>query len=100
MSQTASVWLVLLVALAAANLPFFNERVMLVGPRRPMKALGWRVLEMLLLWGVTLALGFALEARIGQIQPQRWEFYAGFGCLFVALAFPGFVWRYLMKHRP
>ena len=40
------------------------------GPKRQPKALAWRALELLVLWGLTVALGFGLEARLGQIQPQ------------------------------
>lgn len=98
MSSSAAVWLVILVAAIAANLPFVNERLLVVGPRRSPKGLGWRLLELLLLFGATLGIGLALEARIGQNQPQGWEFYAAFGCMFLTLAFPGFVWRYLRKH--
>jgi len=89
---------VILVAAVAANLPFINERLFIVGPRRDPKHLGWRLLELVLLWGVTIAIGFALEARLGQIQRQGWEFYAAIACLFLTLAFPGFVWRYLKRH--
>lgn len=99
MSQTASVWLLLLVAVVAANLPFLSERLLLVGPRRAPKALGWRLLELMLMCGLVLLLGLGLERRIGQIQPQGWEFYAVMVCLFFTLAFPGFVWRYLMRRR-
>jgi len=99
MNQTAAVWLVLVVAVVAANLPFLTERVLIVGPRRASKALAWRLLELLLLGGLTLLLGFALEARLGQRQAQGWEFYAAAFCLFLTFAFPGFVWRYLRKHR-
>jgi hypothetical protein len=98
MSHGAQVWLVLGVALILANLPFLNERLFVVGPRRAPKALGWRALELLLFAALSLALGFAIEARIGQRQPQGWEFYAAFGCLFLTFAFPGFVWRYLRRH--
>ena len=97
MNQSASVWLVLLVALAAANWPFCTERLLLVGPRRAPKALSWRLLELALLAALTLGLGFALEARLGQRHAQGWEFYAAALCLFVTFAFPGFVWRYLRK---
>ena len=99
MGQSAGVWLVLGVALVAANLPFVNERLLVVGPRRAPKELAWRLLELLLLGAATLVLGFALEARIGQRQPQGWEFYAALGCLFLTFAFPGFVWRYLRRRR-
>jgi Na+(H+)/acetate symporter ActP len=99
MSHGAAVWLVLLVAVVAANLPFVNERRFIVGPRSAPKSLGFRVLELVLLYLLTLGLGFAIEARIGQRQPQGWEFYAAFGCFFVTLAFPGFIWRYLRRGR-
>ena len=99
MGSSAAVWLVLLVAIVAANLPFINERLFIVGPRQAPKALGWRLLELVVGWGLTLALGFALEARAGQIQAQGWEFYAALGFAFLTFAFPGFVWRYLRRHR-
>jgi hypothetical protein len=97
MNHTAEVWLVMACAAVAANLPFINERLFIVGPRRDPKALSWRLLELLILFGLTLGLGMLLEARIGQRQPQGWEFYAAALFLFVTLAFPGFVWRYLRR---
>jgi hypothetical protein len=97
MSSSAAVWLVILVSAIAANLPFLTERLFIVGPRRDPKPLAWRLLELAVLWGLTLAIGFALEARIGQRQPQGWEFYAALGCLFLTLGFPGFIWRYLRR---
>ena len=94
---SASVWLVLFVAFVAANLPFVNERLFVVGPVRAPKAIAWRLLELVVLWALTLALGFALEARAGQSQRQGWEFYAALGFTFLTFAFPGFVWRYLRR---
>jgi Protein of unknown function (DUF2818) len=99
MDTSAAVWLVLLIALVAANLPFVNERLFVVGPQRAPKVIGWRLLELVLLWGLTLAIGFALEARAGQRQAQGWEFYAALGFTFLTFAFPGFVWRYLRRGR-
>lgn len=97
MDQSAAVWLVLAAAIVAANLPYFSERVLLVGPRRGPKAAWWRVAEIVLMAALTFGLGSALEARIGQRHPQGWEFYAAAACLFVTLGFPGFVWRYLRR---
>jgi hypothetical protein len=97
LSHAAEVWTVLIVALIAANLPFVNERLFVVGPKRHPKSLAWRLLELLVLGALTLGLGMLLEARIGQRQPQGWEFYAAAGCLFLTFAFPGFVWRYLRR---
>lgn len=99
MEQGASVWMVLLVALIAANAPYLSSRILLVGPRREPKAAGWRLLELFLLAVITLLVGFGLEARLGQRAPQGWEFYAAGFALFVTLGFPGFVWRYLRRSR-
>ncbi|WP_076999199.1 DUF2818 family protein [Variovorax sp. KK3] len=100
MSDSASVWLVLLVALAAANLPFLNERLFGVVPlgARPKKSLGLRLLELVILYFLAGGIGLLFERRVGQISPQGWEFYAVTGALFLVLAFPGFTWRYLLKH--
>lgn len=97
MSHAAEVWTVILFALVAANLPFVNERLFIVGPKRAPKAFGWRLLELLLLAAITFGLGVLLEDRIGQRQAQTWQFFAAAGCLFITFAFPGFVWRYLRK---
>jgi hypothetical protein len=81
MTQSASVWFVVLVALLAANLPFLNDRLLAV----------------VLLYFVVGGLGLLLEQRLGRIAPQGWEFYAITGTFFLTLAFPGFVFRYLYK---
>ncbi len=100
MSQSASVWLVLLVALLAANLPFFTERILgLVAPPGATKSLAFRIGELGLLYFFVGGIGLMFERRVGQIAPQGWEFYAVTVALFVVLAFPGFTWRYLLKHR-
>lgn len=100
MSQSASVWVVLLVALAAANLPFMNERLMAVIalPMR-VKSLAIRLGELVVLYFLAGGVGLLFERRVGQIAPQGWEFYVVTGALFLVLAFPGFIWRYLLKHR-
>ena len=99
MDQTTSVWLVLISALIAANLPFVNNRWLAVIPRELPKSLGLRLAELVVFYLLVGALGLALEHRIGQIAPQGWEFYATTGTLFLTLAFPGFVYRYLLKRR-
>ncbi|QHE85454.1 DUF2818 family protein [Hydrogenophaga sp. BPS33] len=100
MTHTLSVWLVLIAAFVAANLPFINERWFALGPRRmPKKSLGVRVIELVVWYCIVGAIGLALEQRAGQIAPQGWEFYATTGSLFLTLAFPGFVYRYLYRHR-
>lgn len=99
MDTTTSVWLVLLSALLAANLPFVNDRWLAVIPRSTPKSLWVRLLELFFWYGVVGAIGLGLEHSAGQIAPQGWEFYATTGALFLTLAFPGFVYRYLMRRR-
>lgn len=98
MTQTGAIWLVIVAALVAANLPFVNQRWLAVGARaKGGKPFFMRALELLLLYFVVGGLALALEKRAGQIAPQGWEFYAVTGTLFITLAFPGFVYRYLMR---
>ena len=106
MDVTFSSWLVIALALAGANLPFFNDKVLALVALKPgpggqarRKPLAWRLLELVAMYFLVGALAFALEARIGNRFVQTWEFYAVTGCLFVVLAFPGFVLRYLRKQR-
>ena len=100
MSQSTLIWVVLLVTLLAANLPFMNERVFALFPlfvrAKPLAA---RFAEMVVLYLLAIGLGLLFERHLGQIAPQGWEFYAVTGALFIVLAFPGFTWRYLLKHR-
>lgn len=100
MTGLVPVWAViavLLAALVAANLPFVNERLFLLGPRREAKSVAWRLLELLVYASAVAVLGRSLEGHLGQVSPVRWEFVAVWLCVFLTLAFPGFVWRYLRR---
>lgn len=94
---------VILLALLAANLPFFNERIFALIPLRfsakGAKPFWVRQLELLALYGLVGLLAHMLEANIGNTFSQRWEFYAVTGCMFLVLAYPGYVLCYLKKHR-
>lgn len=97
MSASISIWLVVLAAVIGANLPFMNHRWLGVIPRSAPKTLWLHVLELVICYLLVGALGLALERADGQIYPQGWEFYATTAALFLTLAFPGFVYRYLYK---
>jgi hypothetical protein len=99
MEARASAWLIILLALLAANLPFLTERYFMVVRPATRKGIGARLLELLVYAACITAIGMALEARRGQVQAQGWAFYAVLACVFCTLAFPGFVWRYLKRHR-
>ncbi len=99
MSQTASVWLVVMAALLLANLPFISNRLFVFHAPSAPKSLALRLAELMVGYFLVGALGLFLEQRAGQIAPQGWEFYAITGTLFLTFAFPGFVYRYLFKKR-
>jgi len=93
-------WFVILLALFSANLPFFNERLFAVIPtRRTAKSVWCRLLELLVLYIIVGLIARWIEARIGSVFPQGWQFYAVTVCLFLVFAYPGFVLRYMRKRR-
>lgn len=99
MAPTAAVWLVILAAVVAANLPFLTQRLFFLVRLTAKKSLGLRLLELVVYYLLVGGMGLLLERNMGRIAPQGWEFYAITAALFVTLAFPGFVWRYLIKHK-
>jgi uncharacterized protein YjeT (DUF2065 family) len=58
-----------------------------------------RLIELLVFYFAVGGLALVLEGRVGQVAPQGWEFYAVTAALFLTLAFPGFVYRYLLRRR-
>lgn len=100
MSQTVSIWTLVIVAAVAANLPFANQRLFAVVrmPHRR-KVIGWRLLELVILYVLVGLLGRWFEGNLSQVAQQGWQFYAITAALFITLAFPGFVYRYLLRHK-
>lgn len=98
-TSSASIWLVLLLAAALANLPFGNERLFAFGPQRSPKSFALRLAELAVYATLVVLVGRWLEARSGQAAAQGWPFYVVLGCVFLTLAFPGFVWRYLRRRK-
>jgi hypothetical protein len=96
---SASSWLLIILALLAANLPFLNERCFAIfGLQRfVVKPFWFRLIELIVFYFSLGALAFSLESMSGNRFVQTWEFYAITVCLFIVLAFPGFIFRYLRK---
>jgi hypothetical protein len=92
-SQTGYVYLVIGLAFAAANLPFLIPRL-----SKPKLGLASRLVLLIAAYFCVGALGFAIESSLGKTTGQGWEFYAITFALFVTFAFPGFVYRYLLRH--
>lgn len=96
MNVAAAALLWLVIGFVLANLPFLTERRFLLITRGE-KSFVFRLLELLVGYALTLALGFLLEGTVGRIQEQTWNFYAITLLMFLVLAYPGFVWRYLRR---
>ena len=54
MSQTASIWLVILLALAGANLPFLSQRLLGLMPLAQPKSLPVRLAELVAMYFICL----------------------------------------------
>ena len=100
MDVSLSGWFVILLAAFAANLPFFSERLFALIPlKRAVKPFWMRLIELASLYVLVGGVAYLLEAGIGNVFSQGWEFYTITICLFLVLAFPGFVFRYLSRRR-
>ena len=96
----AGVLLLLAIAFTMANLPFVFDRILFVRkpPAGARKGLGWRFVELVLLYFFVGVLAAVIEAQShGRVYGQGWAFYATTFCLFVVFAFPGFAWAYLWR---
>ncbi|TDR78399.1 DUF2818 family protein [Paludibacterium purpuratum] len=94
----ASVTVLLIVALIAANLPFLLSRIGGVVATAH-KRFAWRLLEFVVLYLLVGVFARLLEARLMPVHEQNWQFYASTFALFVVFAFPGFTWRYFWHPR-
>lgn len=105
MNPAVAVAVVIMLAALAANLPFVNDRLFGVIPlssaggmlKQGRKAFWLRLIELAVLYFVVGGVARLLEAQLGGLHVQRWEFYAITACLFIVLAYPGFVHRYLRR---
>ncbi|PUA19885.1 DUF2818 family protein [Glaciimonas sp. PCH181] len=99
MNVSLSSWLVIVLALLAANLPFINERLFAFIPLKAgaSKPVWVRLIELFVWYVIVGGIAYLLESGMGNTFTQTWEFYAVTGCLFLVFAFPGYVHRYLRK---
>ncbi len=82
----------------SANFPFMTESVFGVWRlKQEEKPFFVRLLELILLYFVVLGIARLLESNAGNAFSQGWQFYAVTVCLFLVLAFPGFIFRYLRR---
>lgn len=87
----------LLVSVLLANIPFITNRLLLFWPQPASGKARWLVLELALAYAIFLALAWYVEGQSGQVAVKGWQFFAVTVCFFLILAFPGFVWRFLLR---
>jgi hypothetical protein len=92
-----SVWILILAAFVAANLPFLNQKFLFLISVGSVKSLKLRLLELALYYSAVGLLAFLLESHLGNRFPYSWELISITACIFIVFAFPGFVFRYLRK---
>lgn len=98
MNVAFSSWMLIILAVVAANIPFLNERLLAVIPiRTPAKPFWLRLIELVILYFTLGLIARFLEAHLGNVFEQKWEFFAVTSFLFLVLAYPGFILRYLRK---
>ena len=82
----------------SANFPFMTESILGVWRlKRADKPFFIRLIELILLYFVVLGIARLLESNAGNAFSQGWQLYAVTVCLFLVLAFPGFIFRYLRR---
>ncbi|SUA38090.1 DUF2818 family protein [Neisseria mucosa] len=96
--MTASMYILLVLALIFANAPFVTAKFFGVLPLKR-KHIGHHLVELAAGFILTAILAYILESRAGAVQHQDWEFYATVVCLYLIFAFPCFVWRYFWHAR-
>lgn len=98
MNTAGAAFLLLILAAVLANLPFITQQFF-VFFKKPEKTIAWRLLELIVFYGLFVLLGFGLESYMGRTHSQGWQFYAITFLMFLVLAYPGYVWRYLKRQK-
>lgn len=99
--QSNNGFLIILLAMFAANLPFLTNRLFGFIPYRlaTKKPVGLRLVEWMVYYALVGLIAYSLEQSTGQVHEQSWAFYAITICLFAVFAYPSIVYRYLFKAR-
>lgn len=94
-----AILLVLVVALMAYPSVVARRNASAIASAPAGKSFFDRLVEVLVFYALVGVLAFAFEASMGNVFVQGWEFYAITLSLFLVMAYPGYVYRYLMRHR-
>lgn len=82
-----------------SSLVLFALPVFTVSKQVPIKIFAVRIFELLGFFFFVGGIGFAIERFYANAHSQQWQFYAIALCLYIVLAYPGFVYRHLFRNR-
>ncbi|WP_432785223.1 hypothetical protein AAEX37_02114 [Oligella sp. MSHR50489EDL] len=82
-----------------ASLILFALPLFTVSRQVPVKSFAVRIFELLAFYFFVGAIGFVIESYYANAHSQQWQFYAIALCLYIVLAYPGFVYRHLFRNR-
>lgn len=83
----------------AGSLILFALPVFVLAKQVLVKSFAVRLFELLGFFFFSGGVGFAIESHYANSHTQDWQFYAIALCLYIVLAYPGFVIRHLFKNR-
>lgn len=91
-------YLIIVLAIIAANITWFSDRILFVFPVANKKPLMFRLLEITIMYLAIGALAMGFEYKLaGELHEQSWEFYVITFCLFIVFSLPGFLYEFLFK---
>ncbi|MBR6027248.1 MAG: DUF2818 family protein [Neisseriaceae bacterium] len=96
--MNSAMYILLLVAIVAANLPFLGKKLLWIFPLRK-KNFSHRLFEWWVYFILVGIFAYILESTTSPAHKQDWTFWVVTICLFAVFAFPGFIWRYFWKRK-
>ncbi|MBD3610690.1 MAG: DUF2818 family protein [Gammaproteobacteria bacterium] len=97
MSSTVMIWALLVIAIVAANLPWFSDKIFAIKEVEN-KKFSYRLLEWFSLYFLVGSIALGIETKLNGIRhDQGWEFYVVTLCLFLVFALPGFIYQIDLK---
>ena len=101
MDSSVLIAVLLVLAFIAANLPWLNNKVLMIYSLPEGKSVSLRISEWFFYYLFIGAISIGMEQKVtGGTHAQEWEFYAVTVSLFLVFAFPGFFFYFYRVRRP
>ena len=98
--MTLGMYAFLILAVLAANLPFFSKKIFFIIKPSKRKHFLFELLECGVYYALSALLAYFMEAQTnGSVHQQDFVFYVITFALFLVFAFPGFVFSHFWRVR-